>query len=92
MFVLIQKILGFPLLLLLWVYRNLISPLTAPSCRYQPTCSAYAKEAVEIHGPFKGFALAVQRIASCHPWGKHGWDPVPDSPLEKELKENDRNT
>jgi len=81
--------LGWPLLLILWVYRNLISPLTAPACRYNPTCSAYAKEAVKLHGPVKGFALTVKRLASCHPWGGHGWDPVPGSELEQQLKNKD---
>ncbi|MGB2413058.1 MAG: membrane protein insertion efficiency factor YidD [Schleiferiaceae bacterium] len=86
---LLQYILGWPLLLILWVYRNLISPLTAPACRYNPTCSAYAKEAVKLHGPFKGFALTVKRVTSCHPWGGHGWDPVPGSELEQQLKNKD---
>jgi len=44
--------------------------------------------AVKLHGPFKGFALSIKRIASCHPWGGHGWDPVPDSDLEQQLKDN----
>ncbi|MEY2963290.1 MAG: hypothetical protein RL754_551 [Bacteroidota bacterium] len=83
----IQKIGGAPLLLIIWVYRKLISPVLGPACRYQPTCSAYAAEAVKVHGPFKGFVMAVKRIGSCHPWGGHGWDPVPGSELEKELKE-----
>lgn len=69
----------FSLLLILPIkfYRNYISPLTPPSCRYQPTCSAYAIEAIQKHGPFKGLYLAVRRILSCHPWGGHGYDPVP---------------
>lgn len=69
----------FSLLLILSIkfYRNYISPLTPPSCRYQPTCSAYAIEAIQKHGPFKGLYLAVRRILSCHPWGGHGYDPVP---------------
>lgn len=69
----------FSLLLILPIkfYRNYISPLTPPSCRYQPTCSAYTIEAIQKHGPFKGLYLAVRRILSCHPWGGHGYDPVP---------------
>lgn len=62
---------------LIWVYRNLISPLTPPSCRYQPTCSAYAAQAVQKHGPWRGGWLALRRIGRCHPWGGHGYDPVP---------------
>jgi putative membrane protein insertion efficiency factor len=59
------------------VYRSAISPLTPPSCRYTPTCSAYALEAVERHGSLRGGWLALRRILRCHPWGGHGFDPVP---------------
>ena len=58
-------------------YRRFISPYTPPSCRYTPTCSQYAIEALRKHGPFKGTWLAVRRILRCHPWGGHGYDPVP---------------
>jgi hypothetical protein len=58
-------------------YRRFISPYTPPSCRYTPTCSQYAIEALRKHGPFKGSWLAVRRILRCHPWGGHGYDPVP---------------
>ena len=58
-------------------YQYLISPYTPSSCRYVPTCSEYAVEALKKHGPFKGGWLALKRIASCHPWGKSGHDPVP---------------
>lgn len=63
------------------LYRLAISPLLPPSCRFEPTCSAYALEALETHGPFKGLYLAARRIARCHPitWlgGSSGFDPVP---------------
>ncbi|MBF9143510.1 membrane protein insertion efficiency factor YidD [Hymenobacter properus] len=62
---------------LVWFYQRFISPLTAPSCRYVPTCSVYAAEAIRKHGPWRGGRLALRRIASCHPWGGHGYDPVP---------------
>ncbi|WP_324671956.1 membrane protein insertion efficiency factor YidD [Hymenobacter sp. GOD-10R] len=65
------------LLGLIWVYQHLISPLTPASCRYQPTCSAYAAQAVQKHGPWRGGWLALRRISRCHPWGGHGYDPVP---------------
>ena len=61
-----------------WVYQRLISPLTPASCRFVPTCSAYAAEAIRRHGPLKGGRLALARIARCHPWGGSGLDPVPD--------------
>ncbi len=58
-------------------YRRFVSPLTPPSCRFTPTCSQYALEALRKHGPLKGFCLAVRRILRCHPWGGSGYDPVP---------------
>ena len=58
-------------------YQVAISPWTPPTCRYTPTCSEYALEAVEVHGAGKGGWLAIRRIFSCHPWGGKGYDPVP---------------
>lgn len=58
-------------------YQMAISPYLPPSCRYTPTCSAYGIEALKKYGPFKGGWLTIKRIASCHPWGGHGYDPVP---------------
>jgi putative membrane protein insertion efficiency factor len=58
-------------------YRYVISPLLGSRCRYTPTCSEYAIEAIERFGAVKGGWLAGKRILSCHPWGKHGYDPVP---------------
>jgi putative membrane protein insertion efficiency factor len=72
-----KKILIFPFLLIIKIYQNLISPLFPATCRYQPTCSHYAKEALQKHGLFKGGFLALKRILSCHPWGGSGYDPVP---------------
>lgn len=65
--------------LVFWVraYQYLISPYTPSSCRFVPTCSEYAVEALKKHGPFKGTLLAAKRIARCHPWGESGHDPVP---------------
>jgi putative membrane protein insertion efficiency factor len=73
----IKKILIFPLVLLVRFYQVCISPLKPPCCRFTPTCSAYALQALRKHGPFKGTYLAVRRILRCHPWGGHGYDPVP---------------
>jgi putative membrane protein insertion efficiency factor len=58
------------------LYQRLLAGRPSP-CRFQPTCSAYAVEALEAHGAARGSWLAVRRIARCHPWGGHGWDPVP---------------
>lgn len=58
-------------------YQRFISPLTPPSCRFTPTCSQYAVEALRKHGPLKGLWLAVKRLLRCHPWGGSGYDPVP---------------
>jgi len=73
-----KKLLIAPLLFLIKVYQMVISPLTPASCRFQPTCSHYSKEALEQHGLLKGGKLVIVRIFSCHPWGKSGYDPVPE--------------
>ncbi|RZK53245.1 MAG: membrane protein insertion efficiency factor YidD [Pedobacter sp.] len=59
------------------LYQLLLSPILGASCRFTPTCSQYGIEAIKKHGPFYGGWLTLKRIASCHPWGKHGHDPVP---------------
>ena len=61
-------------------YRRFLSPLKPPSCRYYPSCSHYAAEAVERHGPLRGLGLAARRLLRCHPWGGSGYDPVPSEP------------
>lgn len=58
-------------------YQYCISPLTPPTCRYIPTCSQYAVEAIQKYGPFKGTWLTIKRLLRCHPWGGSGYDPVP---------------
>ncbi len=61
----------------LYLYRWGISPILPGSCRYEPSCSSYAIEAVKIHGPLRGAWLSVKRLSRCHPWGGAGCDPVP---------------
>ena len=65
------------LIFLVRIYQYTLSPFLGANCRYQPTCSAYSVEALQVHGPIKGLYLALKRILSCHPWGGHGYDPVP---------------
>ncbi|MBN2262654.1 MAG: membrane protein insertion efficiency factor YidD [Prolixibacteraceae bacterium] len=72
-----SKLISYPILGLVYFYKYAISPLTPASCRHVPTCSNYMIEAIKIHGPFKGFWLGIRRLSKCHPWGTHGYDPVP---------------
>jgi hypothetical protein len=72
-----SKIIVYPFILLIRFYQLAISPLLGQKCRYTPTCSHYAKEALQKHGLFKGAWLSIKRIVSCNPWGGHGYDPVP---------------
>ena len=59
-------------------YRLTLSPFVGRNCRYLPTCSEYALEALDRHGPWTGTRLILRRLGRCHPWGGHGYDPVPD--------------
>lgn len=74
-------IIGLPLtwalVLPIVFYQKCITPYTPPSCRFTPTCSEYARQALLKYGPIKGLALAIWRILRCNPWGGSGYDPVP---------------
>jgi len=74
---LLRKILSAPIVLLVKIYQWVISPILPMACRYTPTCSNYMLESLRKYGVFKGTWLGIKRIASCHPWGGHGHDPVP---------------
>jgi putative membrane protein insertion efficiency factor len=74
------------LILVVKFYRRGISPYLPPACRYNPTCSAYALEALERHGAVRGSWLALRRILRCHPWGGSGFDPVPDEQSREESR------
>ena len=65
---------------LIRAYQLLVAPVLGPSCRYYPSCSRYAAEAVERHGAWRGSLFAVRRLLRCHPWGGSGYDPVPAKP------------
>jgi putative membrane protein insertion efficiency factor len=76
----LKKIVIFPIRIYQWT----LSPLLGPNkCRYQPTCSHYMVGAIEEWGIFRGVWLGLKRILSCHPWGGHGYDPVPTNPKRK---------
>jgi putative membrane protein insertion efficiency factor len=73
----VLRILSLPFILLIKIYQWIISPWLGPKCRFVPTCSHYAVEALKKHGLFKGMWLSIRRISRCHPWGGSGYDPVP---------------
>tara|TARA_Y100000996_G_scaffold397112_1_gene363876 strand:+ start:715 stop:957 length:243 start_codon:yes stop_codon:yes gene_type:complete len=79
----LNKIIIFPLLIIIKVYQLLISPILRGNCRFLPTCSEYAIESLKSHGLIKGIILTIKRIARCHPWGGHGYDPIPSKDLKK---------
>ena len=72
-----KTILSFPLLILIAIYKYLISPFTPASCRHQPSCSTYSQQAIKKYGIVEGSFLSIKRIAKCHPWGTYGYDPLP---------------
>ena len=72
-----RRLFIFLLIIPVKIYQWMISPLLPKTCRYVPTCSEYAIEALRVHGPVKGLIMGTRRILSCHPWGGHGYDPVP---------------
>lgn len=83
-----NKIIKLPFLILIRFYQKIISPLLPHSCRFQPTCSQYMLEAIEIHGVIKGIYLGIKRLLRCHPWGGSGFDPVPPKDTPQILDKN----
>ena len=73
----VSRFLSWLLVLPIRAYQTFLSPLLGPSCRFTPTCSEYARQAILKHCPIKGLALAIWRILRCNPWGGSGYDPVP---------------
>ncbi len=76
----LARLLALPI----YAYRLVFSPWVGFNCRYQPTCSAYALEALQKHGGLRGAWLTARRIGRCHPWGGDGYDPVPGEPADKD--------
>lgn len=70
------------------LYQVILSPILGPRCRFQPTCSSYALDAIKLHGGLKGGWLAIKRIIRCHPWGGHGFDPVPGMKTKSDERED----
>jgi putative membrane protein insertion efficiency factor len=73
----IRKFSIFVLLSLIRAYQVMVSPLLVPACRFQPSCSQYMLEAVDLHGPLRGGIMGLRRLLRCHPFRKGGYDPVP---------------
>ncbi|MBX9621728.1 MAG: membrane protein insertion efficiency factor YidD [Alphaproteobacteria bacterium] len=68
----------------IYFYRLFISPWLRPKCRFLPTCSEYALDAIDLYGPYRGCILAFKRLIRCHPWGGHGFDPVEKIKVEED--------
>ena len=73
----VKAIATFPFIVSIKLYQLILSPWLGQKCRYTPSCSQYGIEALKKHGVIKGLRLTIKRVASCHPWGGHGYDPVP---------------
>jgi len=80
-----NKIFIYPLIFIIKIYQFIISPLINQNCRYLPTCSEYAIESLKLHGLLRGSFFAIRRILKCHPFGGHGFDPIPKRKQNKVL-------
>ena len=85
----VNRVLAAPLLLLVRLYQRFVSPLTPPSCRFYPSCSAYAVTSLTRFGPVRGTWLAVRRLGRCHPWNPGGVDPVPMTWADRHVRPED---
>ena len=81
----LNKIVTYPLILLVRVYQLIVSPMLGSNCRFMPTCSEYALESLKVYGLIKGTYLTIKRIGKCHPWGSNGYDPIPTK-MGKKIK------
>ena len=73
----LNKIVTYPLILLIRIYQLIVSPMLGSNCRFMPTCSEYALKSLKAYGVIRGAYLTIKRIGKCHPWGSHGYDPIP---------------
>jgi len=80
-----NKILIYPLIFIIKIYQFIVSPLIGQNCRYLPTCSEYAIESLKLHGLLRGSFFAIRRVLKCHPFGGHGFDPIPKRKQNKVL-------
>jgi putative membrane protein insertion efficiency factor len=85
----VSKVLAWPLIQLVRLYRVAISPWLGGNCRFDPTCSSYAIEALQRYGILKGGWLGLKRIGRCHPWGGSGYDPLPSDDLRRDRSDGD---
>tara|TARA_B100001142_G_C13735267_1_gene423159 strand:+ start:95 stop:343 length:249 start_codon:yes stop_codon:yes gene_type:complete len=81
----LNKIVTSTLILLIRGYQLIISPMLSSNCRFMPTCSEYAMESLKAYGVMKGTILTIKRIGKCHPWGSHGYDPIPKKIEKKQI-------
>ena len=79
----LNKIISNHIIMIIKFYQFFISPILGQNCRYLPTCSEYSIQSIKKFGIFKGIFLSLRRISKCHPWGNHGFDPVPNKAEEK---------
>jgi len=79
----LNKVVIFPLLIIIKAYQIILSPILGSNCRFLPTCSEYAIESLKSHGLIKGIMLTLKRVGKCHPWGNHGYDPIPSKNIKK---------
>ena len=80
-----NKIFIYPLIFIIKIYQFIVSPFIGQNCRYLPTCSEYAIESLKLHGLLRGSFFAIRRVLKCHPFGGHGFDPIPKRKQNKVL-------
>jgi len=82
----LNKFIIFPLLIIIRAYQLILSPILGNNCRFLPTCSEYAIDSLKSYGLIKGILLTFKRIGKCHPWGSHGYDPLPSKNIKNKYE------